>query len=660
MKQNLHVGVDYYPEHWPRDRWAQDARLMKEAGFTVVRLAEFNWCDMEPEEGVYDFRLWDDALDVLGAHGLSVILCTPTAVMPAWLARMYPEALATKKDGTRIVWGVRKNNCYSVESYRRLSRGITQAMADHFAQRPEVIGWQTDNEFGEPVCYCDTCRRDFQEWLQARYGTLEALNAAWGTHFWGHRYRDWEEIPIPVDPVSCNPGACLDWQRHHSFLVVRFQQEQVDILRRTCSGHFITHNLMGLAPDVNYFDLAAPLDFASFDNYPVWGAPAIRYEASLAADLMRGVRRKNFWIMEQTAGPCGWGEFGRNPLPGEIRSVAYQQLAHGADGQVWFRWRTCTAGREQYWHGLLGHDGRPLRRYEEARQTAGEYHRLAATLCGTTVRTQVAMLYDYDSLWALRIQPGFKGASHAEALQRFYRALFRAGVNTDVVPLSADLSAYRVVFAPALHVLPDDDARRLAAFVRQGGVLVTDCRTAVKDGNNLCHERTLPGLLSDTLGIEIQEYSSIPADQSHEVEAPDGQGGPCRAIRYADWTRTHGAACLARFTEPFLKDYAVLTRNPCGEGAAYYVGAVIEEDSFYDRVAALALRDGGIEPLLVPPAGVEVSTREGEGRRIVFLLNHTAEDRVVPLPPGKPELISGKTSGAAWTLEPFGVAAFLW
>jgi beta-galactosidase len=357
----MRIGVDYYPEHWERKRWETDARLMEKAGFNVVRLAEFAWGFMEPEEGRYEFEWLDDALATLGKHGISAILGTPTGVMPAWCARKYPETLAMQENGQRYIWGVRKNNCFTSGTYRLLSERITRAMAEHFANNPNVIGWQTDNEFGHPVYYYETCRKTFHEWLRRKYGSLDDLNRAWGSHFWGHIYRDWDEITIPANFAQYNPSACLDWQRHFSWLNVRFQRDQVGILRKLCPAHFITHNFMGLFSDLNYYDLAEDLDHVSWDNYPIWGAPGIRYNSSAAADLMRGLKRKNFWIMEQTAGPGGWGSFGRNPRPGEIRNVTYQQLARGADGMIWFRWRTCTAGREQYWHGLLGHDGRPLR-----------------------------------------------------------------------------------------------------------------------------------------------------------------------------------------------------------------------------------------------------------------------------------------------------------
>jgi len=431
------IGVDYYPEHWPRDRWETDARLMKEAGFNVVRLAEFSWINMEPEEGRFEFGWLDEAVTLLGRHGIRVILGTPTAVMPAWVARKYPETLRQQPDATRIVWGGRKHNCFTSGAYRLLSERITRAMAEHFASSPHVIGWQTDNEFGGGECHCDTCLAGFQDWLRRKYGTLDALNRAWGNHFWGLNFTTWGEITFPDNRTGemwamGNPSACLDFKRFTSWLRVRFQADQVRILRAICPDDFVTHNFMGLFSDLDYYDLAEDLDFVTWDNYPIWfDEPDIPYSASLAADVMRGLKSKNFMIMEQTAGPCGWGSFGRNPWPGEIRKIAYQQLAHGSDGQIWFRWRTCTVGREQYWHGLLGHDGRPLRRYDEAAQTAREFRKLEDRLRGTTVVSDVAILYDYDNLWSLGFQPGYEGNSLQAAILRYYNALSRVGVNAD-------------------------------------------------------------------------------------------------------------------------------------------------------------------------------------------------------------------------------------
>jgi beta-galactosidase len=658
----IYVGADYYPEHWPRERWDEDARLMKEAGFNVVRLAEFSWVLLEPEEGRFDFAWLDDAISVLGRKGIKVVLGTPTAVMPAWVARRYPETLAMKADGTRIVWGGRKNNCFSDGTYRLLSERITRAMAEHYAGNPNVIGWQTDNEFGGTDCRCHLCRGSFQDWLRRKYRTLAELNRAWGTHFWGLKVQTWDEVFIPDSRTGSwaisNPSASLDWQRFTSWLNVRFQGDQVRILRALCPSHFVTHNLMGLFQEMDYYDLARDLDFVSWDNYPVfadWEKPGIPYSASLAADLMRGLKGRNFWIMEQSAGPLGWEVFSRNPRPGEIRSIAYQQLAHGADAQVWFRWRTCTAGREQYWHGLLGHDGKPGRRYREAAEVAREYHALEGALAGTTPRSPVAIIYDYDSLWALRIQPGFAGNGYGAAIRRYYDAFFRAGVNVDVVPAGADFSPYKLVLAPELFVLPDAVAGKLVTFVEKGGVLLADLRTGVKDETGLVHPRTLPGLLSPAFGIEIDEYEAL-AGVEYPLTAREPLAGGFTAVRYADWITPKGAEAIASYAEWPVKEYAAVTRHTFGKGRGWYVGTVAKEEAFYDRLVKALLADAGVKAAVEPPEGVEVGVREGGGKKLLFLLNHTTVAKTVAVPAGKRELLTGRTTGPTLELGILGVA----
>jgi beta-galactosidase len=660
----MRIGVDYYPEHWVCERWPTDARLMQEAGFNTVRLAEFAWVFMEPEEGRFDFALFDDALALLARHGISALMCTPTAAMPAWLAHRYPEALAMKADGKRHVWGVRKDSCYNNPDFLRLSASITRAMAEHFASTPNVIGWQTDNEFDAQECHCPRCQADFRLWLREKHGSLDALNAAWGTHFWGHRYQDWDEIVPPPEVARYNPSLCLDWRRYTSWINVRFQREQVRILREVCPHQFVTHNTMSFHPVLNYHELCADLDFASWDNYPVFGSPEVMYNAAAGADLVRGFKGQNFWIMEQTSGAGGWGLFGRNPRPGEIRLIAYQQVAHGCDGMLWFRWRTCTAGREQYWHGLLGHDGRALRRYREAAQTAGEFHKLWPLLEGTTVKAEVAILYDYDTIWAQAIQPSFQeNESFQNALRRHYDPLFRAGVGVDIIPSTRDFAAYKVIVAPELYVLPDALARRLEAFVKGGGVLVTDVRTGVKDETSLCHARTLPGLLSDALGIAIEEYEGLGhmwgADKpaNYRVIGKQTIAGEFAAPHYVDWVTPTTAEVLAGYNAPWhMTGFAAVTRNRFGKGWGYYVGTVIKDPAFYDQLMSDALAKAGIELAVRPPAGVEVSVRQGNGRRLLFVLNQTEEEQTIQVPAGKQELLGGATTGNTLTLERFGVA----
>lgn len=658
---SMYIGVDYYPEHWPEDRWEYDVQLMKQAGFNIVRLAEFSWAKLEPREGEFDFAWLDRAMALFAKYDIYVILGTPTAVMPVWCARKYPETLAMKADGTRIIWGGRKNNCFSNGTYRLLSERITRAMAEHYKETPNLVGWQTDNEFGGTDCRCDQCRNEFQDWLRQKYGSLDELNRAWGTHFWGLTFFTWGEIPIPDDREGStwaisNPGASLDWMRFTSRLNVRFQDDQIRILRALCPDKFITHNFMGLYQNMDYYALARNLDIVSWDNYPTFGDAEeiqIPYSASFAADVMRGLKRQNFWIMEQTAGPHGWGAFGRNVRPGELEKICFQQLAHGADAQIWFRWRTCTVGREQYWHGLLGHDGKPLRRYQEAKQTVRDYRKLEKVLAGTTVKSDIAFIYDYDSMWALRIQPGYPGNSYQAAVSRYYNACFRAGVNTDMIPPNADFSSYKIIFAPDLYILPDEVARRLDKFVRNGGILAADCRFGVKDETSSAHARTLPGLLTETLGIRIEEYESLPSKLTYAVA---GELGTFSAIQYADWVITDNATALAEYTQPWhMTSFAAVTKNNYGTGQAWYIGTVFDETNFYDRLIARLLAAAHIQTLVVPPVGVEISFREGAGKKLLFIINHTDEHKVVTIPSGKRELLSDSVTDDQIDLDRYGV-----
>jgi len=651
----MYIGADYYPEHWEKSRWETDAKLMKRAGFNITRLAEFAWVMMEPAEGCFEFGWLDEALAVLARHGISAILCTPTAVAPAWVARKYPEILRQNQDGTRAFWGVRKDQCYTSGAYRMLSQRITSAMASHFARTPNVIGWQTDNEFDGRCCYCESCRKEFQDFLRGRYGTLDNLNRAMGKHFWGHYATTWDEVEIPAGDGSHNPSVGLEWKRFNSYLNVRFQREQVRILRHICPHHFVTHNFMGLYPRVDYFDLAEDLDHVSWDNYPIGGRPYLSVAAAAAADLMRGCKKKNVWIIESTSGPHGWGTYGRNPRDGEMRTFAFQQFAHGCDHYVWFRWRACTAGREQYWHGILGHDGRPLRRYRQATQIAKQLRKLEKHLAGTTVKARVAIVYDYDSLWAVEMQGGYQGNDYVKGMLRYYEPLLRAGVNVDFLKPGDDLSGYKLVLAPCLYIMPDGLAKRINDYVRAGGVFFCDQRTGVKDSSGLCHERTLPGLLSPALGIEIQEYESV-YEAGYKMIGSGGLAGEFTAHMGADWVIARKAKALVGYSDSHMKKFAAVTRNAFGRGAGWYCGTVAKEPAFYEALIAALLKDARIRLICRPVEGVEVSVRQGRGKRLLFVINYTEEKKSITVPAGGRELLTGKTTGKTMKLARFGVA----
>jgi beta-galactosidase len=653
----MYYGADYYPEHWPVARWPEDARLMKEAGFNVVRMGEFAWSKMEPREGTFDFDWLDRAIALLGEQGIQTVLGTPTAAPPAWLMRAYPECFLVDERGQRLTYGHRRNTCPTGAVYREYSGRIVTAMAKHYADNAHVIGWQIDNEFGDR-CYCENCQRAFQTWLQQRYDSLEALNAAWGTVFWSHIYTAWQEIPLPwATAYTHNPSLALDYRRFMSDTYVAYQRLQTDILRRLSPKQFITHNFMGFGyPKLNYFHLAKDLDLVSWDNYPRYrGQPDLAARA-LSHDTMRSLKDRSFWVMEEQSGPTGNVEVHSTPRPGEIAYWAWQAIAHGADGIVYFRWRTCRFGAETYWHGILDHDGVPRRRYREVAQMGGALRRIGSQIDNTRVRTSAALLLSYDSRFAFQNQSQNPGFSYEDLFTHYYRALWKRHIGLDVVPLHADLSPYELVVAPALYILDEEAASRLQAYVAGGGTLITTCRSGVMDEHNVAVGRALPGLLAEVCGVEVEEYDSRDAGDSLSLiaEAPL-RGGTFTAHTWADVLAPAGAASvLAHYGADYYAGRAAVTVHRFGQGQAIYVGT-IPDDRFLEQLVGWLCEERGIVPPLDVPEDVEITLRESGSGRFLFILNGSADERAICVESGGYDLISGTEISGEVNLGPWGV-----
>ena len=626
----FYFGVDYYPEHWPEERWPIDAQLMAEAGFNVVRLAEFAWSRMEPEEGHFDFDWLDRAIAILQSHGMHVVLGTPTASPPPWVMSKSSELFRVREDGVRVTFGNRREYCPNHPQYHEYTRSIVTKMAEHYADHPAVIGWQIDNEFGDR-CYCSTCAERFQTWLRSRYEALDELNQKWGTVFWSHIYNDWTEIPVPITTGgSPNPGLALDFYRFCSDSYVAFQQMQIDILRARCPGHFITHNLMGFGYDrLNYFDLARGLDFVAWDNYPrmQWTMEnGVRPSShALSLDTMRGLKSQNIWVMEQQAGQGGWEMLSVNPRPGELRLWAYQSIAHGADAIVFFRWRTARFGTEQYWHGLLDHDAFPSRRYEEIKRMGAEIQKIGEEILGARVKSQVAMVLSYDSRFAFQIQPNNPRFNYPEHFHQIYRAFHQQHVSIDITAPNSDLSSYQLIIAPALHLVTEAIAENLKRYVQAGGTLIVTQRTGVKDESNTVVDQRLPGLLAELCGVEVEDYDSLSSHMQNSLAftipelmnaASVGVGVLC------DILKPTSATVIARYMQDYYAGKPAITLNQFGKGKVIYVGAVGDED-LYNTLAGWLLKMTNIQPVFATSENIEVTERWQNDRRLLFLLNHT-------------------------------------
>jgi len=655
----LYFGVDYYPEHWPESRWETDARMMQEAGINVVRLAEFAWALLEPEDGRFDFEWLDRAINVLARRQIKIVLGTPSATPPPWLWQKIPDSALVDENGTPREYGSRREYSPTHSDYRAHAVRIARAMAQHYAANSQVIGWQIDNEFGDR-CYAPGTRLAFQNWLKERYGSLETLNECWGTRFWSHIYTDWAQIPVPVKRVHAqhNPSLHLDYYRFMSEVYVEFQQLQVDALREICPPEqFITHNFMGFGyPRINYFDLAKSLDLVTWDNYPrgFWVTTQDIAPAPIALGhvTMRSLKKQNFWVMEQQSGQGSWETLPPMTRPGEIALWAYQAIAHGADGIVFFRWRTCRFGVEQYWHGVLDHDGQGRRRYVEVKQMGQEIARAGTLIAGSEVRAEVAIMLSYDSRFAFEIQPNNPDFSYERHLTDYYTALHQANIPVDVVAPDDVLNGYKLVIVPALYITEMETVQHLTTFVERGGTLIVTARSGVKDHTNIVVNHVLPGLLAPLCGVEVQEYDSPLSGEKRALKfIADDFAGQGKAAVWCDILKPTTARVLAEYAEDFYAGQPAVTLNSVGSGVVIYSGTM-GDATFVESIVEYARQHTDVQSLLETPPQVEVTARWRGDQRLLFILNHADVTHEIKIEDGYIDLLSGQEQENILKLQP--------
>jgi beta-galactosidase len=522
------LGVCYYPEHWPEQMWADDARRMAELGLKFVRIGEFAWSAVEPKPGQFDWGWLDRAIATLGEAGLKIVMGTPTATPPKWLIDRSPEILPVDERGRRRGFGSRRHYCFSSKVYREESARITTAYAERYGANPAIAGWQTDNEFGchnTVHSYSPEALRAFRIWLARRYGSIRNLNAAWGNRFWSMEYTGFDEVDLPMGAVTeLNPSHRLDFFRFSSDQVASFNAEQVAIIRRYSPGRFVTHNFMGAFLDFDHWKLGSDLDLASWDSYPLGftdTAPMIaradkeRYAqtghpdiSAFHHDLYRGVGRGKFWVMEQQPGPVNWARWNPSPAPGMVRLWAWEALAHGAETVSFFRWRQAPFAQEQMHAGLNRPDDVLDVGGQEAQRVAKELSRdwWKAALQAPARKAPVALVFDYESAWVARIQPQGTTFDYLTLVFNWYGAIRQLGVDVDILPPGAPLDGYRAAIVPMLAHVSQNAAD---AFGRFDGISLFGVRTGSKTESFQIPNFLPPGALQSVLPIRITRVESL-------------------------------------------------------------------------------------------------------------------------------------------------------
>ncbi len=632
---------------------------MREAGVNLVNLGIFSWSRLQPGPDEFDFEWLDRVMDLLNEGGIKVDLATATASPPPWLSHQHPEMLPVLADGVRLWPGARQHYCPSSPVYRDAARNLVERLSARYKDHPALVMWHVGNEYGCHVaaCYCDVSARDFRAWLRDRYGSLEGLNRAWGTDFWSQRYSDWEEILPPRQaPTWPNPSQCLDFLRFSSDALLACYEVERAVLAKATPGVPITTNFMRFFKPLDYWKWAAHEDIVSDDVYQDPSEPeASSLDAAMAGDLMRSLGQGRPWIlMEQTTSRVNWRPVNVPKSPGQMRLWSFQAVARGADGVLFFQWRQSRSGAEKFHSAMVPHG--PIESWptwREVVQVGSELGRLDA-LCGSRVPAEVAIVFDWESWWALE-QPSKPSANvrALEQVQAYYAPLYRANITADFAHPEADLKAYKLVLVPNLYLVSDAAAAGLTAYVSGGGRLVMSYFSGIVDPADQIRLGGYPAPFAEMLGLRVEDFAPLAEAETVPVRFGGGQRATGRT--WSELIRPAGAEVLARFDDGDLEAEPAVTRHEFGRGAAYYIGTTLDSIAM-GALLEKAWTEAGVATVGDAPSGVEAVRRNGAAGSYLFLLNHRDAEVEVEVGPGVDALTGERIAAGRLRIADYGVA----
>ena len=645
QQARIWYGGDYNPDQWPEEVWDDDVRLMKKAGVNLVSVGIFSWAKIETREGVYDFDWLDRIINKLGEAGIAVDLASATASPPMWLTQAHPEVLWKDYRGDVCQPGARQHWRPTSPVFREYALKLCRAMAEHYKGNPYVVAWHVSNEYGchNRFDYSEDAERAFRKWCEERYGTIDAVNDAWGTAFWAQRMNDFTEIVPPRfigDGNFMNPGKLLDFKRFSSDALKAFYVAERDALAEITPDLPLTTNFMVSASGsvLDYDDWGREVDFVSNDHYFIPGEAHLD-ELAFSASLVDGIARKDPWfLMEHSTSAVNWRPVNYRKEPGQLVRDSLAHVAMGADAVCYFQWRQSKAGAEKFHSAMVPHTGEDSAVFRDVCELGADLNALADNgLLGTKLaKSKVAVVFDYESEWASEhtATPTQK-VHHVDEPLQWFRALADHGVTADVVPVRGAWDDYEMVVLPSVYLLSEETTRRVRDYVVNGGRLVVTYYTGISDEKDHVWLGGYPGSIRDVVGVRVEEFMPMGDDfpgvpdhlelsngtVAHDIVdvigSVDGSATVLETFKDDPWTGMDGAPAIVA--------------NTFGEGRSVYVGARLGRDgiakSLPEILESLGMAETGENDSRV----LRVEREGSDGSRFVFSFNRTHETVRVPV-----------------------------
>jgi len=649
-------GGDYNPNQWSKDIWEEDMRLFKIAGINSASVNIFSWAKIQPSENTYYFEELDDIMEMLTREDMDIVLATSTAALPAWMFKSYPEVARTDTYGLQHKFGQRHNACPNSPVYQKFAVNIAKKLAQRYGHFERLACWHINNEYGGE-CYCSNCEKAFRVWLNDKYKSIDALNKAWNMEFWGHTVYQWDEVVLPnalseeFGKKTAFAGISIDYRRFMSDSLLENYKAEHNAIRSIDADTPITTNLMGTYKGLDYFKWAKELDIVSWDSYPAYNTPWS--ETAMRHDLMRGLKKKPFMLMEQTPSQQNWQPYNSLKKPGQMRTQSYQTIARGADTIQFFQLRRSVGACEKFHGAVIEHVGTgDTRVFKEVTQLGRELGALGDRLLGAKNPAEVGIIFDWDNYWALEYTSGpHIDIKYVDQIHQYYQYFYDRNIAVDMIPVDADFSGYKVIAAPVLYMVKDGMQKALEDYVKKGGVLITGMMSGIVDQSDNVHLGGYPGPLRKMAGIWVEEIDALAPELNNTLRFTDGTIFECNLL--CEIIHLEGAASLAEYDSDFYKSSPAITKNKFENGFVYYVGTQPEKNALY-KVLDQAASEAGISPVIPEETQLEVVCRVKDDNKYYFIMNFKDDD--LPLPAlfaNTTDILTGNTLDANTILHKY-------